>query len=53
MRGRWSNREFGHVSANQPILPRVLQGAFDGDAQASSHRDHLTTHDEGDFKCAN
>jgi hypothetical protein len=53
MRGRWSNMEFGHVSANQPILPQVLQGAFYGDAQASSHRDQLTARDEGDFKCAN
>jgi hypothetical protein len=45
--------EFGHVDADQSVLPGVLQGAFDGDAQASSHRDQLTTQDEGDFKCAN
>jgi hypothetical protein len=59
VRGRWSNTEFGDVSANQSILPRVLQGAFDGDAQASPHRDQLTAHDEGisnaktDHDCCN
>jgi hypothetical protein len=42
-RGRRSSTEFGHVSADQPILPRVLQGAPDGDAQAASHRDQLIT----------
>jgi hypothetical protein len=35
--------EFGHVGANQFILPWVLQGAFDGDAEAAPHRDQLIT----------